>query len=97
MSYKLLVKPQAIAQTAVIHAYHQEIEQKLADRFSKALDECYAFIERNPTACRIRKKNYRHMMMRKFRYRVMFALIGQDVVVFQVRHTSRKPSKQFGP
>lgn len=42
-------------------------------------------------------KNYRHAMLRRLRYRVEFAVIGQDVVVFQVRHTSRKPSKKFGP
>ena len=36
-------------------------------------------------------------MVKRFRYRVVFALIGQEVVVFQIRHTSRRPSKKFGP
>jgi len=97
MSFTLRVKPYAIAQAAEIHAYHGQIDQRLADRFSKALDECYAFIERNPTSHAIRKKNYRHSPLRRFRYRVVYAVIGQEVVVFQVRHTSRKPSKRYGP
>lgn len=97
MSYTLIVKTEALAETAEIYAYHKEIGQALADRFDKALDTCYKDITRNPTGYQIRMKNYRHAMLRKFRYRVVFALIGQDVVVFQVRHTSRKPSKKFGP
>jgi plasmid stabilization system protein ParE len=97
MSCKLIVKPQAIGQTAEIYAYHQQIDQKLADHFSKELDACYASIERNPTGYQIRKRNYRHAMVKGFRYRVVYSLIDQDVVVYQVRHTSRKVSKKFGP
>jgi len=93
----LIIKTEALAETAEIYAYHKEIGRALADRFDKALDTCYKDITRNPTGYQIRMKNYRHAMLRKFRYRVVFALIGQDVVVFQVRHTNRKPSKKFGP
>ena len=97
MSYTLVVKPEAIAEAAEIYAYHKQIGQTLADRFDKELDACYASITRNPTGYQIRKKNYRHVMVKKFRYRVVYALIGLEVVVFQLRHTSRKPSKSFGP
>lgn len=97
MSYTLVIKPEAIVEAAEIYAYHKQIGQALADRFDKELDECYTKILRNPTTYSIRKKNYRHAMLRKFRYRVVFALIEQEVVVFQVRHTSRKPSQEYGP
>ena len=97
MSYTLVVKSEAIADTAEIYAYHKQIGQALADRFDKELDACYVFITRNPTGYQVRKKNYRHVMVRKFRYRVVYVLIAQEVVVLQVRHTSRKPSKKFGP
>jgi plasmid stabilization system protein ParE len=63
----------------------------------KALDTCYKSISKDPTGYQVRKKNYRHAMLRKFRYRVVFALIEQEVGVFQVRHTSRSPNKEFGP
>ncbi|MFZ1694670.1 MAG: type II toxin-antitoxin system RelE/ParE family toxin [Flavobacteriales bacterium] len=97
MSYSLVVKPEAIIEAAEIYAYHLQIGQALADRFDKELEACYTKVLRNPTAYSIRKKNYRHAMLRKFRYRVVFALIEQEVVVFQVRHTSRRPSLEFGP
>jgi len=40
----------------------------------KALDTCYKSITKDPTVYQIRKKNYRHAVLRKFRYRVVFAL-----------------------
>lgn len=40
MSYELSVKPEVIAETAEIYAYHKEIGQALADRFEKVLDTC---------------------------------------------------------
>ncbi|MBV6404475.1 MAG: type II toxin-antitoxin system RelE/ParE family toxin [Flavobacteriales bacterium] len=97
MSYRLVVSTEALAETAEIYAYHKEIGQALADRFEKELDACYGYITRQPAGFQIRKKNYRHALLHKFRYRVVFAVIGQDVVVFQVRHMSRKPSREFGP
>jgi plasmid stabilization system protein ParE len=97
MTHVLLVKPEAIVEIAEIHAYHKQIGPSLADRFGKELDACFKKIMRNPEAYPVRKKNYRHILMRRFRYRVVFALIGKEVVVFQVRHTSRKPSITFGP
>lgn len=97
MSFALTVKPEAIMEAAEIYAYHKQISQSLADRFDKGSDACFKDITRNPTGYQVRKKNYRHAMVGKFRYRVVFAVIGQDVVVFQVRHTSRKSSKEFGP
>jgi plasmid stabilization system protein ParE len=97
MSYTLIVKTEALAETAEIYAYHKEIGQALADRFDKALDTCYKDITRNPTGYQIRMKNYRHAMLRKFRYRVVFEVRENKVIVYQVRHTSRKPSKKFGP
>lgn len=97
MSYVLIVTPEAIAETARIYAYHKRLDQTLADRFDKALDACYRAITKTPSAYHIRKKNYRQPTLKRFRYREVFAIIGQEVVVFQVRHTSRKVSREFGP
>ena len=97
MSFILVVKPEAIGEAARIYAYHQQVGQRLADRFSKELDACYSFISRDPTALPIRKKNYRHMMVWRFRYRVVYDVVGSEVIVYQVHHTSRKVSKEFGP
>jgi len=36
-------------------------------------------------------------MLHKLRYRLVYRVHGSVVYVVQVRHTSRKPSKRFGP
>jgi mRNA-degrading endonuclease RelE of RelBE toxin-antitoxin system len=97
MSYTLVIKSEVIKETTEIYAFYKEIGQQLADRFDKELDARLKEVERRPARYPIRKKNYRHVQLKKFPYRVVYALIGQEVVVFQVRHTSRKPSKKFGP
>ncbi len=97
MTYRLVVDPKAIAQAAEIHRYYQGIGQALSNRFGRELDACYADIEQNPTGHQARMRDYRHAQVKGFRYRVVYAIRGELVVVYQVRHTSRKPSKKFGP
>ncbi|MCC6576505.1 MAG: hypothetical protein IT228_04100 [Flavobacteriales bacterium] len=36
-------------------------------------------------------------MVHKFPYRVVYEVRGQLVLIYQVRHTSRKPHPRFGP
>jgi hypothetical protein len=36
-------------------------------------------------------------MVEKSPYRVVFVIEDNTVFVYQIRHTSRRPSKRFGP
>jgi plasmid stabilization system protein ParE len=97
MTYRLVILPKAIAQAAKIHAYYKTIKPDLAARFANEFDECMAFIEKHPGGFQVRSRNYRHAYIVGFQYRVVYAIRGEDVVVYQVRHTRRRPSKRFGP
>jgi len=57
----------------------------------------YASIKADPYGYQLRKGAYRHAMLHRLKYRVVFEVEGNTVFVYQVRHTSRKPSKKFGP
>jgi len=57
----------------------------------------YASIKADPYGFQLRKGGYRHAMLHRLKYRVVFEVEGNKVFVYQVRHTSRKPSKKFGP
>ncbi|MCC6400225.1 MAG: type II toxin-antitoxin system RelE/ParE family toxin [Flavobacteriales bacterium] len=50
----------------------------------------------NPSHAK-RKGPYGHAMLPKLPFRVVFEVQDEKVIVYQVRHTSRKPSKKFGP
>jgi plasmid stabilization system protein ParE len=97
MSFVLRIRPIVTRETAEVYGYHEGKRKGLGDRFLKALREAYRDIEDNPLGYQLRYDNYRHVMVPGFRYRVVFEVEGDEVHVYQLRHTSRKPSKRFGP
>ena len=97
MSHRMALR--GTAATDVLEAffwYHTD-RPVLADRFMTALGECYDSIRSNPYGYQLRKGNFRHVRLRKFPYRVVYEVDGQDVFIYRVVHTSRRPSKKFGP
>lgn len=97
MSYSLLVDRKAIDQATEVFHYYSAIRKELGARFARELDACYTFITQNPMAYSVRMRDYRHARVKGFNYRVIYAIRGQLVVVYRIRHTSQKSSKRFGP
>ena len=97
MSFVLRIRPIVTRETAEVYGYHEGKRKGLGEHFLKALREAYQDIEDNPLGYQLRYENYRHVMVPGFRYRVVFEVEGDEVQVYQLRHTSRKPSKRFGP
>jgi len=97
MTFTLVVEPTVIVEASRICAYREAERKGSGDRFVDALVECYAMIKANPHGCQIRKGEYRHAMLTKLKYRVVFRVKGNMIFVVQLRHTSRRPSKRFGP
>ena len=96
MNYKVLVLPEATEEVGEIFAFYEGEKSGLGIRFQKALDKCYHGLSLNPSGQK-RKGNFCHAMVDKFPYRIVYEVHRKLVIVYQVRHTSRKPSKKFGP
>jgi len=97
MKYTLQVDPRAIKEVRAVYQYREREKKGSGDRFIRALVDCYASIKANPYGYQLRKGGYRHAMLNRLKYRVVYEVEGNTVFVYQVRHTSRKPSKKFGP
>ncbi|MBX2974168.1 MAG: type II toxin-antitoxin system RelE/ParE family toxin [Flavobacteriales bacterium] len=97
MKYSLVVKPSVTAEVSKVYAYREQEKSGGGVRFLEALAACYTDIKANPYRYSIRKGEYRHVMLHKLKYRVVYRIKGDHIYVVQVRHTSRKPSKKFGP
>jgi len=98
MKYRLEVSPQVHLELAWIYLFREKNHGKgMGDLFLKALQDCYKEILSNPHGHQVRKAPYRHALLHRLKYRVVFEVEGNTVFVYQVRHTSRKPSKKFGP
>lgn len=96
MSYTVQVLPEVTEDVAEIFAYYEGEKPGLGHRFQHALNECYQSLALNPSGQK-RKGDFRHAMVHKFPYRVVYEVRGQLVLIYQVRHTSRKPHPRFGP
>ncbi|HMN04510.1 MAG TPA: type II toxin-antitoxin system RelE/ParE family toxin [Flavobacteriales bacterium] len=97
MKYRLRVDPKAIQEMWDVYHYREGEKRGQGERFIDELVECYASIKANPHGYQVRKGHYRHAYLRKLKYRVVYEVEGNDIFVYQVRHTSRKPSRKFGP
>jgi hypothetical protein len=97
MTYSLVIRPSVTAEVAKVYAYREQEKKGGGVRFLEALSKCYTDIKVNPYRYAVRKGEYRHAMLGRLKYRVVFRVKGDSIYVVQVRHTSRKPSRMFGP
>jgi mRNA-degrading endonuclease RelE of RelBE toxin-antitoxin system len=94
--HKVIVQPEAQEEVDAIRIYQHTLDPKRGQRFIDAFQACLEQLKANPSFQK-RKGNHRHLMLHKLPYRVVFEVEGNTVFVYQVHHTSRKPSKKFGP
>lgn len=96
MTFVLEVKAVAIAQAAEAYAYYEEKSPGLGERFLTDLEAGYATLRATPFF-QVRKTPFRYLHLRIFPYRIVYEVIADRVIIYQIRHTSRKPSERFGP
>ncbi len=97
MSYTLVVQAEAEHDAALICDDLEEITPGLGHRFLDALDDLYGYIEQFPFGFQKRYKHYRHGYLRRFPYRAVYLVEGDQIYVYQVRHTRREVDPEFGP
>jgi len=97
MSYQLVVRGSAARDVLETFFWYHTVRPQLGVRFMAELKECYDSIEADPRGYQIRKGDLRHVMLRKFPYRVVYEVEGQDVFIYRVIHVKRKPHPKYGP
>ena len=94
--YQVIVRHQAQREVEEIYDYQHRIQPARAERFYAAWQACLARLGNNPSHAK-QKGPYGHEILLKLPFRVVFEVQKANVIVYQVRHTSRKPSRKFGP
>lgn len=97
MSYRMVLRGGAAKDVLEAFFWYHTIRPQLGDRFMAALKECYDSIEANPRGYQVRKGGFRHAMLHKFPYRVVYEIDEQDVFIYRVIHVKRKPHPRYGP
>lgn len=94
--HKVIVQPEAQKEVDAIRIYQNGFDLRRGQRFIDAFEACLEQLRINPNYQK-RKGNYRHVMLHKLPYRVVFEVEEGTVYIYQVRHTRRKPHPKFGP
>jgi plasmid stabilization system protein ParE len=94
--YEVIVRHQAQQEVEEIYDHQHGIEPARAERFYAAWQACLMQLAENPSHAK-RKGPYGHLVLHNLPFRVVFEVRETKVIVYQVRHTSRRPSKKFGP
>lgn len=93
MSYKLIVKEEAVIEIEDAFLWYEKEKEGLGWEFIAALEGFFGKITENPYWYQIGDKKRRVAVMRRFPYKIVFEIELNTVVVFAVFHTRRNPQK----
>ena len=81
-----------ILEAALYYENKQEgLGQKLYDNFENILLE----IEKRPLTFQKTRNNYRHALLSRFPYLVIFHIYENKILVFKLIHSKKHPSKRY--
>lgn len=89
MTWFLEVRQEAEEDISASAAWYAQREPGLEERFLDDLDECYAFILRNPMGPARVSGPYRQFRLSRFPFHVVYMVIGDMVLVMRVYHMKR--------
>jgi len=93
--YTIQIKPVAVQMAKNAYDWYEEQKEGLGNLFLSELGRCYTKLEKNPLFYQKLKKNYRHLVLNKFPYVLIFEIIEYEIIIFAVFHTSRSPKFKF--
>lgn len=93
--YTIQIKPIAVQMAKDAYEWYEEQKLGLGDLFLTELSRCYAKLEKNPLFYQKLKNNYRHLVLNKFPYVLIFEVIEDEIIIFAVFHTARNPKLKF--
>ncbi|MCX2432059.1 type II toxin-antitoxin system RelE/ParE family toxin [Pedobacter sp. GR22-10] len=92
---RLQIKPRAILMAKAAYDWYEEQKKGLGDLFLAELSRCYTKIEKNPQYYQKIEKEYRHLVLNKFPYVIIFEIMEDEIIIFAIFHTARNPKLKF--
>lgn len=75
--------------------YHKKIQENLGFKLEEDLDKTIELIEKNPLQFRKVKNEKRQLLLSIFSYVVVYQVIGTEIIIARVFHTSRNPKSKY--
>jgi hypothetical protein len=98
MSYQIVIKEEAYADTLEAYRYYEEQLAGLGERFLAALLQRYSNLSEHPdfySYIKAPEQLLRDVVLHGFPYVVVFEISGKDVIVYAVHNTHKRPKKTF--
>lgn len=91
MSYRLGIRPAALADIRETAAWYEQRERGLGERFTREVVAAVDRLSTNPFSHRLRHRRLgaRWCFPTSFPYRIVYCIKGQEVVVLAVIHAAR--------
>ncbi|MCF8277979.1 MAG: type II toxin-antitoxin system RelE/ParE family toxin [Flavobacteriales bacterium] len=91
MNHRLHFSEEAKKDVLDIFAWYEDIKTGLGKRFKKQLTISTAHLRKEPHTIQIKYADVRIIFLKIFPYGIHFQIVGNEVFVIAVLHTSRKP------
>ena len=99
MGYKVIIKDEARIDIVTNWEYYQNLAEGLGDIFEAAVFARLSDLSLHPLNYGFlgidNRKIYRSVLLKKFPYKIVYEVIATEVVVFEIFHTKRHPSRIF--
>jgi plasmid stabilization system protein ParE len=91
MKYNVFLQPGAENDIEEAYIWYERQRLGLGDELLDELVEYYEKLKQNPLVFKWTAKGYRQASLNRFPYVLVFKVMGTDVHIFAVFHTSRNP------
>jgi len=91
MNYRIKVETNAETDLLEAFLWFEEIQEGLGIRFENDFRDAISLLIRNPYNYQIRYDNTRIVFLKIFPFGIHYRILGNQVQVASVFHTSRKP------
>lgn len=93
--FQLVLKPRAIIMQKEAYEWYESQKIGLGELFLIELEDKYNKIKTTPFVYGKRQQDYRHVVLKKFPYVIVFRIVENVVAVYAVFHSSRDPKHKI--
>lgn len=90
---KLRIRLAALQDMDDAYAWYEAQRSGLGDEFLKAVDQCTTAVVESPMRFRVLVRGTRQALVRRFPYRVLYRIVGDEVVVVACFHAAQDPRR----
>lgn len=93
MNYEVLIRPEAETDITEAYEWYEEQAEGLGEEFLRAVDACFAAIQRIPTAYSPIHRQVRRALLRRFPYGIFYIIEADRIIVLACFHARRNPKQ----